>query len=217
MFGAVDEALARLYPTRRWDERDEAAGFGAGLGAGEGDALAAAAAGRLHAATLYRPGGPEETCDYVYILCLGRTPSLVELREAALDDGSGEALRAPIAEGPVTEVYLRVALSTLAPFAAVQEVRLTATLDPDHGTIALVEAPRAGIFEPALLKRLQLLVGVLRELNIRHLDFGEIVEPPDGFDPGDYGELWGGVPGIANYLFFPHPPGAVASTTLPAT
>ena len=67
MFGAVDEALARLYPTRRWDERDEAAGFGAGLGAGEGDALAAAAAARLHAATLYRPGGPEETCDYVYM------------------------------------------------------------------------------------------------------------------------------------------------------
>ncbi len=122
MFGEIDEALARLYPTRRWDERDEAAGFGAGLGAGEGDALAAAAAARLHAATLYRPGGPEETCDYVYILCLGRTPSLVELRESALDAGASEALRAAIAEGPVTEVYLRVALSTLAPFAAVQEV-----------------------------------------------------------------------------------------------
>ena len=81
MFGAIDEALARLYPTRRWDERDDAAGFGAGLGAGEGDALAAAAAARLHAATLYRPGGPEETCDYVYVLCVGRTPSLVELRD----------------------------------------------------------------------------------------------------------------------------------------
>ena len=134
---------------------------------------------------------------------MGRTPSLVELREAALDAGASEALRAAIAEGPVTEVYLRVALSTLAPFAAVQEVRLTATLDPDHGTIALVEAPRAGIFEPGLLKRLQLLVGVLRELDIRHLDFGEIVEPPAGFDPGGYAAEYGGLPGIANYLFYP--------------
>jgi hypothetical protein len=171
-------------------------------------------AARLHAATLYLPGGPEETCDYVYILCLGRTPSLVELREAALDAGASEALRAAIAEGPVTEVYLRVALSTLAPFAAVQEVVLTATLDPDHGTIALVEAPRAGIFEPGLLKRLQLLVGVLRELNIRHLDFGEITEPPAGFDPGDYAAEYGGLPGIANYLFYPQPPAAIATTTL---
>ena len=27
------------------------------------------------------PGGVEEYCDYVYVLCLGRTPSLVEVRE----------------------------------------------------------------------------------------------------------------------------------------
>ena len=214
MFGAIDEALARLYPTRRWDERDDAAGFGAGLAPGEGDALAAAAAARLHAATLYRPGGPDECCDYVYILCVGRTPSLVELRESALDGGATEALRAAIAEGPVTEVYLRVALSTLAPFAAVQEVVLSATADPIDGGIALVEAPRTGIFEPSLLRRLQLLVGVLRERNIRHLDFGEIVEPPAGFDPGSYPSEYGGLPTIANYLFYPQPPSAIATTTL---
>jgi hypothetical protein len=214
MFAAIDDALARLYPTRRWDERDDAAGFGAGLPPGEGDALAAAAAGRLHAATLYRPGGPDETCDYVYVLCVGRTPSLVELRESALDGGASEALRAAIAEGPVTEVYLRVALSTLAPFAAVQEVVLSATADPIDGGIAIVEAPRAGIFEPGLLKRLQLLVGVLRERNIRHLDFGEIVEAPAGFDPGSYSAEYGGVPGIANYFFYPQPPSAIATTTL---
>src|SRR5580698_1099916 len=222
MFGAIDEALARLYPTRRWDERDESAGFGAGLGAGEGDALAAAAGARLHAATLYRPGGPEETCDYVYILCVGRAPSLVELRASALDGAAGEApralaeeaLRATLAEGPVTEVYLRVALSTLAPFAAVQEVVLSATVDPVDGTLALIEAPRAGIFAPTLLKRLQQLVGLLAERNIRHLDFGEITEPPAGFDPGNYAVEYGGAPGIANYLFYPQPPSAIATTTL---
>jgi len=213
MFAAIDAALGRLSPTRRRDERDEAAGFGAGLGAGEGDALAAALATRLHAATLYRPGCAEETCDYVYVLCLGRTPSLVERRESALEAGAAGALREAIAEGPVTEVYLRVALSTLAPFAAVQEVVLTAA-DPGDGSVVVTEAPRAGIFEPGLLKRLQGLVGVLAERNIRHLDFGEIVEPPAGFDPGGYAEDYGGLPGIANYLFYPHPPAAIATTTL---
>jgi hypothetical protein len=217
MFAAIEAALARLYPTRRWDERDEAAGFGAGLGAGEGVALAAALAARLHAATLYRPGGAEETCDYVYVLCLGRTPSLVELRESALEAGAAGALRAAIAEGPVSEVYLRVALSTLAPFAAVQEVVLTAVAVPadiGDGTVVLTEAPRAGVFEPGLLKRLQGLVAVLAERNIRHLDFGEIVEAPAGFDPGVYADDYGGIPGIANYLFYPQPAAAIATTTL---
>jgi len=214
MFGAIDEALARLYPTRRWDERDEAAGFGAGLPAGEGDALAAALSARLKAATLYQPGRPEETCDYVYVLCLGRTPSLVELREAALDDGAERALRDAIADGPITEVYLRVALSTLAPFAAVQEVVISAAVDPADGSLTLTEAPRAGIFDPNLLRRLQALVAVLAERRIRHLDFGEIVEPPAGFDPGDYAAEYGAAPGIANYLFYPQPPAAVSTVIL---
>jgi hypothetical protein len=218
MFGAIDAALVRLYPTRRWDERDEAAGFGAGLGAGEGDALAAVLAERVHAATLYRPGSAGETCDYVYVLCVGRTPSLVELRESALGTGAAGALHDAIAEGPVTEVYLRVALSTLAPFAAVQEVVVTAAAAPaGDGTAVLTEAPRAGIFEPSLLKRLQGLVAVLTERDIRHLDFGEIVEPPEGFDPGGYADDYGGVPGIANYLFYPQPPSAICTTTLATT
>ena len=213
MFGAITDTLARLYPTRRWSERDEAAGFGAGLAAGEGDALAAALAARLHAATMYRPGTPEETCDYVYVLCVGRTPSLIELAQGTLDAAETEALHASIAENPIEEIYLRVALSTLARFAAVQEVKVRAALS--DGELTLTEAPRTGVFDPALLRRLRTLVAVLIEHDIRHLDFGEIVEPPDGFDPGDYGEHWNGVPGIANYLFYPHPPGAVSSTTLP--
>jgi len=214
MFGAIDAALARLYPTRCWDERDEAAGFGSGLTAAEGDALAAALSARLAAAALYRPGGPAETCDFVYVLCLGRTPSLVELREGALDAAAEGALRAAVGDGPLTELYLRVALSTLAPFAAVQEVRVTASAEPAAGALVLTEAPRAGIFEPSLLRRLQALVGVLAERGIRHLDFGEIVEPPAGFDPGSYAAEYGGRPGIANYLFYPQPPAAVSTVVL---
>jgi hypothetical protein len=213
MFHALDEALDRLYPTRCWSERDEVAAFGAGLAPGEGDGLAAALAGRLHAATLFRPGSPEETCDYVYVLCVGRTPSLIELAHGALGELEAAALRASVSDGAITETYLRVALSTLARFAAVQEVRLEARLV--DGEVALTESPRAGVFDPALLRRLRTLVAVLSEREIRNLDFGEIVEPPAGFDPGDYGELWRGVPGIANYLFFPQPPSTVASITLP--
>jgi hypothetical protein len=214
MFGALEEALARLYPTRRWNERDEAAGFGTGLGAGEGDALAAALSGRLSAATLYRPGADEETCDYIYVLCVGRAPSLVELRESALDAAAARSLRATIAEAPISEVYLRVALSTLARFAAVQEVAISAELDPNGGALILTEAPRSGVFAPTLLRRLRALVGVLAEREIRHLDFGEIVEPPAAFDPGDYAATYGGVPSIANYLFYPQPPAAISTVTL---
>jgi hypothetical protein len=210
MFAALDEALARLYPTRRWGEPDEAAAFGAGLGAGEGEALAAALAGRLKAATLFRPGAPDETCDYVYVLCVGRPPSLVELREGALAVDDAAALSAGIAESPVEEVYLRVALSTLARFAAVQEVAVSAHA---QGTdIVVTEAPRAGVFAPPLLPRLRTLVAVLAERGVRHLDFGEIIEAPAGFDAGDYPAHWGGAPAIANYLFYPQAPATISTT-----
>jgi hypothetical protein len=209
MFAAVDEALARLYPTRRWTERDEAAGFGAGVSAGEGAALARSLASRLKALALHRPGTADETCDYVYVLCLGRTPSLIERREglaAELDDQDGDV-------GDVEELYLRVALSTVARFAGVQQVTMRATRD-DDGRLVISEAPRTGVFDPVLLKRFQALVAVLAEHDIRHLDFGEILTAPEGFDPADYAERYGGAPSIANYLFFPQPASAVTTTIL---
>ena len=207
MFGAIDEALARLYPTRRWTERDEAAAFGAGVTAGEGAALARALASRLKALALHRPGTAEETCDYVYVLCLGRTPSLIERREGLVDRLEDDA--------DVEELYLRVALSTVARFAGVQQVTMRATRDED-GQLVISEAPRTGVFDPVLLKRFQTLVGVLAEHDIRHLDFGEILTPPEGFDPADYAERYGGAPSVANYLFYPHPASAVTTTVLPA-
>lgn len=213
MFSAIDEALARLYPTRCWDVRDEAAAFGAGLGAAEGDALAAALAGRLKAAALFRPGSLEETCDYVYVLCVGRAPSLVELREGALDRPAEEGLRASLVDLPVDEVYLRVVLSSLGRFAAVQEVNIRASVGVE-GAVVITEAPQPGVFAPALLPRMRSLVSVLGEHGIRHLDFGEITEPPAGFDPGDYSARWGGAPALANYLFYPQPPTTITTSTL---
>lgn len=214
MFAALDTALARLYPTRRWDERDDGAAFEAGVSAAEGHVIAALAAGRLGAGAVHRPGAAAETCDYVYVLCVGRTPALAELREESSASGDLEPLRAALRDGPVTDVYLRVALSTVAGFAAVQEVTLAGHLDPDDGAIVLTETARAGVFAPTLLRRMQLLVAVLGERNVRNLDFGDIAEPPAGFDPGSYADEYGGAPAIANYLFYPQPPAGVTTTTL---
>jgi len=145
----------------------------------------------------------------VYVLCVGRTPCLAELREEA----DVQALRDALADGPLSDVYLRVALSTVAPFAAVQEVALSASVDAD-GIVVLTEAPRAGVFAPPLLPRMQRLVGLLAERGIRHLDFGEIAEPPDGYQAGAYADEYGADPTVANYFFYPQPPAAITTTTL---
>jgi hypothetical protein len=206
MFAAVDETLARLYPSRRWTERDEEAAFGAGVTAGEAAALAGALAARLKVLALHRPGTAEEICDYVYVLCVGRPPSLLELRE-------GTAAAPPDVEADgVEELYLRVALSSVARMAAVQQVALRGRRE--GADLTITEAPRTGVFDPILLKRLQALVGVLAEHDIRHLDFGELLEPPAGFDAGDYASRYGGAPSVVSYLFYPQPPSAVTTTTI---
>ena len=206
MFAAMDEALVRLYPTRRWGERDELAAFRAGV-EGHGPALADRLATALKALALFRPGSPEEYCDFVYVLCFGRTPSLIELREGTAPLEAGE--------GGIEELYLRVALSSVAPFAAVQQVAMSLQQSED-GELVIAEAPRTGVFDPVLLPRFQKLVAVLAELGIRHIDFGEITQPPSGFDAGDYGDLYGGAPSLANYFFYPQPASAITTTVVGA-
>jgi len=232
MFAAIDGALARLYPTRRWGERDDAAALAEGIEREEAEALAAAAARRLGTAVVFRPGEADEWCDYVYVLCLGRTPCIAELRERLAgrqaegdreggreedqpdgEDGEGGAASIELEGGsPLEERYLRVALSSVARFAGVQEVAMTLDREPG-GEVVVTERARSGVFDPVLLPRFQTLVALLAEANIRHLDFGEIVEPPDGFEvPADYAERFGGAaPVIANYLFYPQPPTAITT------
>jgi hypothetical protein len=212
MFAAVDDAMERLYPTKRWTERDEDVAFGAGVSPAEGAAVARSLATRLKVLALHRPGTPDETCDYVYVLCLGRSPSLIERLLGAVDRLDGEVDGA-LAMGDVEELYLRVALSTVARFAGVQQVTMRATYE--RGQLVISEAPRSGVFDPVLLKRFQALVAVLAEHDIRHLDFGEITAPPPGYDPGDYEDRYGGAPAVANYLFFPQPAAAVTTTIVP--
>jgi hypothetical protein len=218
MFEAIDQTLARLYPTARWQERHElGAGQGKGMTAGPepepasafGALLAERLAARLKTLALHVPGGPEEYCDYVYVLCLGRTPSLLEVREGRTD--VRDAFEHDAGEG-ISELYLRVALSSLVPFAAVQQVSVRGTVT--DGLVLVEEAPRTGVFDPVLLPRFKTLVAVLTELGLRHLDFGEITTAPDGYDPGDYGTRYGGTPTVANYFFFPQPASSITTTAV---
>jgi hypothetical protein len=220
MFAAVDEALARLYPTRRWGERDEAAAIEGGISRDQGVELAAAIAKRLGTLAVFRPGDADEWCDYIYVLCLGRTPSIVEIREGRpgqrdeeLPEGFQQDLQEDLQE-PLDERYLRVALSGLACFAGVQEVAMT--LQRQENDLLITESARSGVFDPVLLPRFQSLVAVLAERDIRHIDFGEIMEPPPDFDPGRYADRFGAEPVVANYLFYPQPPTTVSTVVLPA-
>lgn len=79
MMASVDQALEQLYPTRTWGEPDDREV--AGPPPDELAALADELAGTLGAATFVRIGGDDEPCDYIYVLCMGRTPCIVQVRD----------------------------------------------------------------------------------------------------------------------------------------
>jgi hypothetical protein len=203
MLEQVARALARLYPSRRWGEPDDEARFGAGICAHDGEALAEELAAALEASTLFRPGDEDEYCDYIYVLCMGREPSLVQVRDAGVPLPVELADAGAPAGEPVEELYLRLCLSAMARMAAVQQVSLS--LVRDGATRAIEERPRPGVYDPPLLHRFRRLVAILPAYDIAHLDFGEISAPPPGFEPGDYAARYGGEPHVANYLFYPQP------------
>ncbi len=218
MFGAIDEALARLYPTRRWDERDEAAGVrrrarrGGGGRAGGGARGAAPAPRRSTVpARPRRPATTSTSC------ASGARRRSIELREAALDAGAGGALRAAIAEGAGRP--RSTCASRCRPWRASRPSRrcaLTATRDPDDGTIVAHRGARArGSSSRACSSACRRWSAVLRRAE----------HPPPRLrrDRRGAGRLRSGrlrrattaaLPGIANYLFYPQPPAAIATTTL---
>jgi len=193
----LDEVVARVYPDRTWGRPDDEARFGAGVSSREAKRLARAMAAVLRAPTFFRAGADDDLCWFVWVLCVGRRPSLLEAREGAL------------AEAPrIEERWLRVALSTVARLAAVQEVSLVL----DGGL--LVESPRAGVFDPILLDRVQRLVALLEASDVAHVDFGLLDVPLDGAADGDYHARFGVSPRLANFLFFAQPPTTATSTLI---
>jgi hypothetical protein len=211
MLAEVDRALAALYPTRTWGEPDEVGlGARAGLPPADLGALADELAGELAAATFVRPGGDDEPCDYIYVLCLGRTPCVVQVRDHGVPVPA-EWRAAGGADGPaIDELYLRLVIGHRAPFAAVQQVAVELRRGP--GGYLVREQPRAGVYDAPLLHRMQKLVAILPAYDLLHLDFGEIAHPPPGYAGGAWRALYGADPAIANYLFYPQPTTMVATT-----
>jgi hypothetical protein len=217
MMESVDQALADLYPTRTWGEpNDEIVD---GMPREELDALADELAQELGAATFVRAGNDDEPCDYIYVLCMGRTPCVVQVRDhgvAVPDEWRG--IDAPEMESGdftstlgISELYLRVVVSQRARVAAVQQVGIDLIRDPSGGYLVR-ERPRAGVYDAPLLRRMQKLVAILPAYELLHVDFGEIAHAPPGFAAGMWRELYGADPSIANYLFYPQPTTMVATT-----
>ncbi len=204
MVASVDHALEQLYPTRTWGEPGDDI---AAMAPDEIDALAEELATELRAATFVKHGGDDEPCDYIYVLCVGRTPCAIQARDFGVDLGE-------IAE-PIREQYLRVVISQRARVAAVQQVAIE--LDPTAGGGFLVrESPRAGVYDAPLLARMQKLVAILPAYELLHVDFGEIAHAPPGYHAGAWRELFGAEPAIANYLFYPQPTTMISTTLVGA-
>lgn len=210
MLESVDRALATLYPTRTWGEPDDAHANVEGIHGMPADELAALAdelAQELNAATFVREGGDDEPCDYIYVLCLGRAPCVVQVRD------HGVAVPAEWHDvDALEELYLRVVVSQRARVAAVQQVAVQLVRDGDGFLVR--ESPRAGVYDAPLLRRMQKLVAILPAYDLLHVDFGEIAHAPPGYNAGSWRELFGGEPAIANYLFYPQPTTMVATSYL---
>lgn len=203
MMSEVDRALEELYPTRTWGEPDDAVCVG--MPPDELAALADELAGELKAATFVRPGDESEPCDYIYVLCMGRTPCIVQVRD------HGVAVPAEWrGVERISEMYLRVVISHRARVAAVQQVAID--VEPGATGYLVRELPRAGVYDAPLLHRMQKLVSILPAYDLLHLDFGEIAHAPPGFHEGSWRDLYGAAPAIANYFFYPQPTTMVATS-----
>ena len=200
MLSSVDEALERLYPTRTWGEPDDSVWDG--LHDDELAALADELATELRAATFVQPGGDDEACDYIWVLCMGRTPCVIQARD------HGVPLPAEWRDAAIEELYLRVVISQRARVAAVQQV----AIEYVNGLVR--EKPRAGVYDAPLLHRMQKLVAILPAYELLSVDFGDIAHAPPGYQAGAWRELFGAEPSIANYLFYSQPTTMISTTVI---
>jgi hypothetical protein len=199
---AIDDVMRTIYPDGTWGRPDDEARFRAGIRPREAQALARSLATATKAPTFYRDGGMDDLCHYVWILCLGRTPSLLEVRDGL----------APPEDEHVRERYLRVHLSTVARLATVQEVALE--LDKSGDGWLLRELPLPGVYDAKLLKRMRAVVDLIEASDIEHLDFGLVDKPHPEAHAGDYVERYGVEPALVNFLFYAQPARTSATVVL---
>lgn len=198
----IARTMRTIYPDATWGRPDDEARFRAGIRMREAQGLGRALSTAARAPTFFRPGGPDDLCHFVYVLCLGRPPALIEVRDG---------LAAPT-EDRVRERYLRVHFSTVARMATVQEVALE--LDPAEEGWRLRELPLPGVYDPKLLKRMRAIVDLVEASDIEHLDFG-LVDAPAEAAPGDYESRYGVAPALVNYLFYAQPARTATTVLLP--
>jgi hypothetical protein len=194
----IDRTLSLVYPSGIWGQPDDEARFGQGLRPGEVRRLARAISTATRAPVWVRPGAPEDLCEFVYVLCVGREPSLIEVREG----------RAPAEADRVRERYLRVAFSTVARAACMQEV----AMELDGNVVR--ELPKPGVYDEKLLKRMRAIVDLIEASGLEHLDFGLVDPPHPEMKPGDYVERYGVEPAIVNFLFYAQPARTISSVAL---
>ncbi len=194
---AIADTLRALYPDYTWGRLDDEARFRAGVRLREARSLGRAISVAARAPTFFREGGPDDLCHYVYVLCFGREPALVDVRDGVVEAAEVDA------GAEVRERYLRVHFSTLARLATIQEVAME--LDRDGDDRVLRELPRPGVYDPTLLKRMRAIVDLIEASDIEHLDFGLVDKPHPEARPGDYVQRYGVEPALVNFLFYPQP------------
>ena len=232
----LDGLIARLYPRRTWGEPDDAACFRGGLHRSEVTRLGQQLATALKAPAYVQAGGPADLCAFIYVLCLGREPSLLELRAAgggAAEAGPAEA--GPTVPGPdaaapgsglspeadtIRERYLRIACSGITRAACVQEVALELHTSRElcpPGLAMIKEIPLPGVFDPKLLKRFQKTTDLLLAHGVEHLDLGLLDVPAAefGLRGGDYARRFGVEPALLNFFFYAQPVQTAAAAFVP--
>jgi hypothetical protein len=201
----IDEVMRAVYPERTWGRPDDEARFRAGIREREARALARSISTAAKAPTFFRAGGPDDLCHYVYVLCLGREPALVDVRDGLAPPGADH----------VRERYLRVHLSTVGRLATIQEVAME--LDKSGEGWLLRELPQPGIYDAKLLKRLRAIVDLVEASDVEHLDFGLVDKPYPDAVAGDYAERYGVEPALVNFLFYAQPARTSATMLLHPT
>ena len=228
----LDALIAQCYPQGCWGDPRLSDVDDAGIPAAEVLTLAHEIATVNKAPCYVVPGGEDDLCHFIYVLCLGREPSLIELR-----DEVQRGLRPTLwLEGDhLRERYLRLSLSTLTRAACVQEVALELDLDPAEAgapgsppqspsasrvdpLAQLREVPLPGVFTAGLMKRLQRIVDLLAAHGIEHLDMGllDVDASAFGLRPGEYAERFGAEPSLLNYFFYAQPVQMTTVSWLPA-
>jgi len=210
----LDALVARLYPSLTWGDAAPEACLEERLELPEVVQLASRLSTALRTPAYVLPGGEEDLCSFIYVLCLGREPSILELRDGGVREDF------PIEGDTLRERYLRIACSQIGRLACVQEVALEMSIRDDDcpsGMAMIREVPMPGVFTPALLKRFQRTVDLLQAHDIEHLDMGLLDVDASGFGltAGDYVERYGAAPALLNYLFYAAPVQTVTTTFVP--